>query len=50
MINILICRKPVKQNYRIIDNVELTEFWNIFRDNININNDENDNVGIAFHL
>ena len=42
------CRKPVKQNYRIIDNVELTEFWNIFRDNININNDENDNVGIAF--
>ena len=34
------CREPVKQNYRIIDNVELSEFWNIFRDNINVNNDE----------
>ena len=28
--------------------MELSEFWNIFRDNINVNNDENDNVGIAF--
>ena len=34
------CREPVKENYRRRrENLELTDFWNIFRDNININNE-----------